>query len=232
MGTKSKSFALILIFITAFSSLSLLMLKPVSAQSIPKPSVPEFTLQFVGSPYNALVVTVKNQPYDSAFGTMYYNLRLKNHNAGNDGWIYPLDRLFYSYHTYPEQSTDSEYTNISITVQSNFLLLGIQNDIEIEAMLGTIGRDAHYNPAPYVFNGQTSDWSNPQTITLPAMSTTTPTITPSTTPDSTNSLPNSSTYLLITSITLIVIAFLLAIIIALLLYRRHRKTLSQNKPNV
>ncbi len=232
MGTKNKSFALILIFITAFSSLSLLMLKPVSAQSIPKPSVPEFTLQFVGSTYNALVVTVKNQPYDSAFGTMYYNLRLKDHNAGNNSSIYPLDRLFYSYQTYPEQSTDSEYTNISITVQSNFLLLGTQNDIEVEAMLGNIGRDAHYNPAPYVFNGQTSDWSNPQTIAIHAISTTTPTINQSTTPNSTNGSPNSSTYLLIISITLIVIAFLLAIIIALLLFRRHRKSISQNKQNV
>lgn len=224
---SGKTVSLVLILILAMSLF--IIAQSVTAQTTSKPSVPEFTLQFFGSQQYALVVTIKNQPYDSTFGTIYYNLRLKDHNAGNDSWIYPLDQLFYTYHTYPEQSTASEYTNISITVQSNFLLLGIQNDIEIEAMLGTIGRDAHYNPAPYVFNGQTSDWSNPQTITLPAISTTPPTTTPSDTPDSTNSSPNSSTYLLIISITLIVIAFLLAIIIALLLYRNHRKTAKLNQ---
>jgi hypothetical protein len=177
MARLGKYLSLCLVVILAVSSL--LMIQSTCAQSIPKPSVPEFTLQFFGSPQYALVVTIKNQPYDSTFGTIYYNLRLKDHNAGNDSWIYPLDQLFYTYHTYPEQSTDSEYTNISITVQSNFLLLGIQNDIEIEAMLGTIGRDAHYNPAPYVFNGQTSDWSNTQTLNLNQMAVVTPNPSPS-----------------------------------------------------
>jgi hypothetical protein len=195
MNRISKWFAVFIILVMILSSLSLLMVKPASAQLIPKPSVPEFTLHFVGSPYNALVVTVKNQPYDSAFGTMYYNIRLKDHNSGNDSWIYPLDQLFFSYHTYPEQSTDSEYTNISITVQSNFLLLGTQNDIAVEAMIGNIGRDAHYNPAPYVFNGQTSDWRNTQTITIPASSSSTspnPTQSPTNTVSPTPTVPEIS----------------------------------------
>ena len=52
MGSISKSFALILILIIAISSLSLLMVKPASAQSIPKPSVPEFTVKYVDNSYD------------------------------------------------------------------------------------------------------------------------------------------------------------------------------------
>jgi hypothetical protein len=75
-----RGLALALILILAVSSL--IIVESAFAQSIPKPSVPEFSLQFVGSPYNALVVTVKNQPYDSDYTEMYYNIRLKNHNEG------------------------------------------------------------------------------------------------------------------------------------------------------
>jgi hypothetical protein len=49
-------------------------------------------------------------------------------------------------------------------------LLDIQNDVQVEAMLRSIGRDAHYNPAPWVFTGQTSDWSNTQTVIIPETS--------------------------------------------------------------
>ena len=51
MNRVSKSLALILILIIAISSLSLMMVKPASAQSIPKPSVPQFTLTFQDNTY-------------------------------------------------------------------------------------------------------------------------------------------------------------------------------------
>ena len=47
MGRIGKSFASILILIIAISSLSLLMVKSVCAQSIPAPSAPTFTVQYV-----------------------------------------------------------------------------------------------------------------------------------------------------------------------------------------
>ena len=61
MGSSGKSFALILILIMAISSLSLLVLKPANAQIIPKPSVPEFTVQFVvDTSYIAPTYTIKS----------------------------------------------------------------------------------------------------------------------------------------------------------------------------
>jgi hypothetical protein len=89
MGNIRRTWALILIGLIAFSCLSLLAVKPATAQSIPKPSVPEFTLSYSDKSYsvpptydidpytgksiitqdgyyvkNASVeVTIKNQPF-------------------------------------------------------------------------------------------------------------------------------------------------------------------------
>ena len=52
MGSQGKSFASILILMVALSSLTVLMSKPANAQTIPKPSVPEFTLKYVDKSYN------------------------------------------------------------------------------------------------------------------------------------------------------------------------------------
>ncbi len=47
MGNIGKSLALVLIIIMAISSLTLMLVKPASAQTIPSPAVPEFTLKLV-----------------------------------------------------------------------------------------------------------------------------------------------------------------------------------------
>jgi hypothetical protein len=163
MAKMGKFLSLCLAAILAVSSL--LMVNPSNAQSIPKPSVPQFSLDF-SSQYNAVIVTIRNQVFNQSNGNLYYNVRLKEHNSAD--WIYPLDQLFYAYHDYPMQSTDSDFTNVSITVQSGFLTVGSQNDIEVEAMLGNIGRNADSVPAPWAFTGQTSDWSTTQTQTIPS----------------------------------------------------------------
>lgn len=163
MDRLGKHITIFLVVLLAVSSL--LIVLPVKAQTIPKPSVPEFTLEF-SSQYNAVIVVIRNQPYNQSNGTLFYNLRLKEHNSAD--WTYPLDHLFYSFHNYPEQSSDSQITNISLTVQSGFLVMGVQNDIEVEAMLGSIGRNGGSPSAPWAFTGQTSDWSNTQTITIPS----------------------------------------------------------------
>lgn len=162
MAKLGKYLSIFLVIILAVSSL--LMVIPVGAQTIPKPSVPEFTLEF-SSQYNAVIVVIRNQPYNQSNGTLFYNLKLKEHNSAD--WTYPLDHLFYSFHNYPEQSADSQITNISLTVQSGFLVMGVQNDIEAEAMLGSIGRNGGSPSAPWAFTGQTSDWSNTETISIP-----------------------------------------------------------------
>jgi hypothetical protein len=115
MGTKSKSFSLLLLVILAVSSL--IMVESANA-SIAKPSVPEFkisytnyvydeplaTSQWSGEPipnsgyhydYREVYIKVRNQPNDAYVNEnsvnngvrekLYYNVRVKNHFS-ND-WV-------------------------------------------------------------------------------------------------------------------------------------------------
>jgi hypothetical protein len=57
MGTIGKAFAFFLMLIIVMSCLTLLLVKPASAQTIPKPSVPEFTAKLVDRSYNVPATT-------------------------------------------------------------------------------------------------------------------------------------------------------------------------------
>jgi hypothetical protein len=99
----------------------------------------------------------------------------------------------------------------------------------------------------YFIIGGASNWSNNQTITIPAntpssatpiptsspasTSTSTLTPTPTQTPTTVSSALNSS-LLLITTIALVVIAFLLATIISLLIYFRKQKPVNSSQQTV
>ena len=64
MGKIGKTFAIFLTLIVAMSCLTLLTVKPVNAQSIPKPSVPEFTLQIADHSYDVPAKTTSTtDPY-------------------------------------------------------------------------------------------------------------------------------------------------------------------------
>jgi hypothetical protein len=227
--------------------------------SIPTPSVPEFTVQPVGPPiivnttysldtntgqvvakigytneYSAVNITVKNQHVSLPNQTyFYYNVQLKLHDSAI--WItniYPLAET-----DYPLQS-NSEYTVLSFTTTylSQYfeayynisLVNGAEIDIQVEALIGKIVTVGGF-PEGTEFNGQTSGWSNTQTVTLPANVPLSPTPAPSSsssTPTLTPASSASNALLLLTvSVALIVIAFLLAVIIALLLYVRKRNRL-------
>ena len=110
MGRISKSFTLILTLIMVLSSLTLQIVKPAFAQSIPKPSVPEFTIETVSRPYDVPpATTTATDPYTgkqttttqpgyhvenktieavikNSLGTSYYNFRYKGHYTQD--WSY------------------------------------------------------------------------------------------------------------------------------------------------
>lgn len=191
MGNISKSFALILII--AISSLSLIVIKPVCAQSIPTPSVPEFTVTIISSPPDShfvnktIELSIKNQPSFANYG-FFYNVRIRI-NGGNWSLLYTIDDV-------PSQSS-GEYTNLAypsdqpvVEWQYNLgdsihdLFAGDKVDFQVQAMIGSIHRIFNPNATnqlemyPYVFTGEMSDWSGAQTITIPATSTLSPTPTP------------------------------------------------------
>src|ERR1700693_517879 len=103
MGKKSKTFALLLTVIIATSCLTLSIFKPANAQTIPKPSVPEFSIRYVdfsyGIPANTSIhpftgktvtnpaqyivnqtiqISIKNQTISSS-DYLYYQIRMKGH---------------------------------------------------------------------------------------------------------------------------------------------------------
>lgn len=257
MGKISKTYALFLTLIIALPCLNLLTVNPADAQSTPIPSVPQFTLQLVGPPftqnttyslnsdtgqiepnigytnnYTYLVITIKNQQYDSKYGSIFYNITV---NGSPFSW---------EDNQKPQQTEGSDTTKISLNIFGQWGLpsiVGQQVTIRVQAMLGTDqwGRTTAFDSQGYYFYGTTGDLSDPQTILVPANvplspppsteanhsaspTSTSYSLTP--TPTSPASSYPSISFLLITNtISLIVIAVLLAVIIALLLMRR-RKT--------
>ena len=116
MNRTSKSFAVFIILIMAISNLSLIIVKPASAQSILKPSIPEFMVKFVNSSYsvttinpytganetqqiinNSIKITINNQLFDNSNNQLYYNVRAKPHFAENWTEIYPIQNRTISY---------------------------------------------------------------------------------------------------------------------------------------
>ena len=118
MGRISKTFALFLTLIIAMSCLTLLMVKPANAQTIPTPATPQFTIKFVNASYtltttdsytgqsqtqltenNSIEITIKNQPFDYSNNGLpyqiYFNVRVKPHFSNTDNWteVYPLENL-------------------------------------------------------------------------------------------------------------------------------------------
>jgi len=121
MGKISKTFALFLILIMAFSCLSLLMVKPASAQSIPTPSVPEFTSSYYVQ-NRSIVVTIKNQPFSYSYkGTtysLYYDVRIKWYFGQDWTELYPVTNIIPGY-AMSAMSGNSEYVTDNAPSESN-----------------------------------------------------------------------------------------------------------------
>ena len=136
----NKRFALLLILILTASSL--IVVKPTHS-SIPKPSVPEFTLKFVDSSYNVtttdpytgvdvtqqfdnntIEIMIKNQPFTYSKNGLtyhlYYNVRTKPHFVGDWTERYPVvERTNSPYDWENESWSYSKYLSDNSPPQSN-----------------------------------------------------------------------------------------------------------------
>ncbi len=174
----------------AISSLSLLTIIPANAQTS-KPSVPEFTLKLIDfSGTKAIELAIKNQPFESYINngqtiSLYYNAHFKLHNS--DSWtaMYYCGDIFPTHSSsdyikldYPLQlisSSGSSYYLLKEKAGNYYILSQIsfndQIDFRVQAMEGYLTSAS--------FTGQTSSWSNIQSITIPGASTSpNPTSTP------------------------------------------------------
>jgi hypothetical protein len=121
----------------------------------------------------------------------YYNIRVKGHFS--EHWT----EMFLASDGYPSQDYESDYRVLSYqgeysstegmkfnagSIMTSFPP-GAQVDFQVEAMIGYVSREyaGNYGPFsyPWVFTGETSGWSNTQTITI---TDSTPTTTPNTSP--------------------------------------------------
>ena len=195
---------------------SLIMIKTAYAQTIPKPSAPTFTVQLVGpsftrnttysldsntgqvianvgytNQYSYLVLTIKNQLFEPSYGSLYYNIRIKNQNTPYENWTV----VTYANSPNPKQTTGFDFTNLSLTIDGQWglnSLAGTQTDIQVQAMLGDFyyGHSTPPITSGFMFTGVTSDWSNTQNVIIPANTPLSSTNSPS--PSSPTLAPTSS----------------------------------------
>ena len=193
----SKLATLLLIAVLVLSSS--VMVGSAFAQTIPNPSVPEFTVTgqsisgWGDSERVRIAFTIKNQPFtpytepDSSSVDLFYNVSWKGHDAKT--WIYYHHNI---YQVDYFKATSSNETFILLDLSGSELggmYGGGQADIRVQALIGgyIYSRKPYYPMDVYdvEFTGQTSDWSKTQTITIPEGQKPTP--SPTTTPTSTHS---------------------------------------------
>jgi hypothetical protein len=207
---KSLALAIILILVAS----SLIIVESAYAQSIPKPSIPEFSLNVVSHPYDvpttyatstpnpytgktelfitkmgyhvenkSIELTIKNQPFTSTldasgnYTSLYYNVKFKGHHTAEwNYWPTVGSGLPYT------DASKSDYTVINFTLGTNptngffwDVPVNGQEDFQVQAMIGHDNKYAYvinaespnaYTAYSYIFKGQSSDWSNLQTITI------------------------------------------------------------------
>ena len=212
------------------SCLTLLTVKPANAQSIPKPSIPEFTVQWIDKSYDVSQTTsidpytgktiinpahhvenksiefsIKNQKWDDVYG-IHYNIRVKGHFEVNWTYVFPINNS--------PTMNNSEYTNLVFTstdgeryesFSNSWATIYAPSDGMLDFQVKAFVRG--YVPSNSMYGGmvettlEESDWSSAQTITIPA----------------------SSVDFAIT-LVLIAAAILVVVVVSLLLLIRHRKT--------
>jgi hypothetical protein len=204
----SKLATLLLLAVLVLSSV--VMVGSAFAQSITKPSVPEFTLKYIDLSYDvpptygidqftgetvitqegyhrhnqSAVFKIKNQPFnpytDSGGNniSLHYNFRAKGH-FGDEWRYYPFtdsglssnrySSMLFTFGSIPKfVASTSEYTELSVSLTDFYsyenLQIGNQIDFQVQAQIGYIdyAGDGHYS-----FLGESSGWSETQTITIP-----------------------------------------------------------------
>jgi hypothetical protein len=190
MDCKSKTFALGLTVLIILSCLTLLTVKPANAQSLPTPSVPEFTAKFVDHSYTVpakthvdpytgeqitdpsyivknetIDVTIKNQPFASTEAITYlcYNIREKGYFENTWTELYHITNR--TNDNTLIRASNSDYTIISLPkVAPNG-----QIDFQVKAYF-TVGH-RFFNSNFGTWTWEESDWSNTQIVTIGQSST-------------------------------------------------------------
>jgi len=172
MGRVGKSLCLLFVVLSAAS---LLVIQPTTAQSIAKPSVPEFTLKYVYRFGNTIDVIIENQPFtsitlpDGHITELRYFVHAENQFSTSPIKINTK---------FPLQDSTSVSNQTIVTMTSErlvvdfpypngwFLIIDGKMDFKVNAEIGY--RDFINNSTRYYFHVlEESGWSPTQTISLP-----------------------------------------------------------------
>ena len=156
-----------LLLITVLILSSLTIVGSAFAQSISKPSVPDFTAKAFAT---TIEVTVKNQPLTSyengSYPSLYYGFRFKDHNEKIGFWDYdPIYFVLPSTYGGYYNASDSDFTEVSLSLEGYHFPSG-QIDIQAFALVGNQYPTNMQNGTVYGFEGEISGWSNTQTLTI------------------------------------------------------------------
>ena len=188
------------------------MVESAFAQSVPKPSVPEFTLKIVHRSYDhpaiykidpytgenvtivqekhdestEIVATIKNQPFtpyeDSDGNWIELYYNVQSKGHFGDSW----NTISYLYDNGWLTQSDSDYTTRSFPANST--PTNAQVDFRVQAMIGYF-HDVYYGltVSTLEFVGETSDWSNILTLRMSdgTVTQSPSSSSPTTTPDQT-----------------------------------------------
>jgi hypothetical protein len=189
-------------------------------------------------------VAIKNQPFTSYkdangnFISLYYSVRMKGHFG--DSWTYPDYGYYYvegKEVNYVEANMSSDFTVITYGLvgdngTTDYLCLDIsaggQADFQVQAFIGydnrTTSMTALGESHRDVFTGETSDWSNTQTLTIPAstsISTSSP--SPTSTPDQTTEpTPKETPQTLQSEVVIVAVVAVALVVAGLLVYFKKR----------
>jgi hypothetical protein len=237
MGNTRKDFLLLFGVILVVSSL--IMVESATAQSIPKPSVPQFSLKYFNQSIEVRILNQPFAPFTAKGHTMglYYDIRWKEHSAVDWNYLYPHSFLFVASNSASGSVADSSITIVSYGLnankgndaQLNGDFVGKQLDFQIQASIGyymLITRQVNEN-LHYPFDGEISGYSNTQTINIPQDSTNN---SPSSTPIPSSS-PNPTPTPTVPELPIWIIPLLLTIMLvsaSLLVYHKKHKKGSVN----
>jgi hypothetical protein len=162
---SSKLAGLLFTIVLILSSLTIVGF--AFAQSISKPSSPDFTIKAVA---DTIEVTIKNQllaPYkNGSYPSLYYMFRFKDHDTEEGFWDYdPVYFVLPSTYGGYYKASNSEFTVISLSLEGHHFPSG-QIDIQAIALVGNQYPTNMQNGTVYGFEGEISGWSNYQTLTI------------------------------------------------------------------
>ncbi len=240
MGKKGKT-ALLLTLVVVISCLTLVTVESANAQSIPEPSVPEFTAEYVDHSYDVPTTTTSyTDPHTGELTTQInqghrvenftIDVKIKNQvfPESIDGEVLAMEYTILTKGHFEEDGhyaknivTKSTSGYTTVTLRTDVYPAGGKVDIQVKAGLGQYYID--WKEAPAVRSPRASDWSNTHTVTIGESSSTSPTSTPKPFSQTDRNAPQnqlSDWIVILSPLILIAIAFGL---IALLLYERHRK---------